>query len=105
MTQHNVVAAEVENPLGFVPVEFALSLVTFGSGEALNEHILGNRWPAADERLDPLPGEARATRAPGGDRAGGGGPLRRGAGDGARRRDRPGGRRWGGSAGARPAAW
>jgi G6PDH family F420-dependent oxidoreductase len=25
-----------------------------GSGEALNEHILGDRWPAADERLDML---------------------------------------------------
>jgi hypothetical protein len=23
-------------------------------GENLNEHILGNRWPAADERLDML---------------------------------------------------
>jgi F-type H+-transporting ATPase subunit b len=30
MTDHIVVAAAVENPLGFVPVEFALSLVTFG---------------------------------------------------------------------------
>lgn len=25
-----------------------------GSGELLNEHILGNRWPRADERLDML---------------------------------------------------
>jgi G6PDH family F420-dependent oxidoreductase len=25
-----------------------------GSGEALNEHILGDRWPAADERLEML---------------------------------------------------
>jgi G6PDH family F420-dependent oxidoreductase len=25
-----------------------------GSGEALNEHILGGRWPGADERLDML---------------------------------------------------
>jgi G6PDH family F420-dependent oxidoreductase len=25
-----------------------------GSGEALNEHILGDRWPAAQERLDML---------------------------------------------------
>jgi G6PDH family F420-dependent oxidoreductase len=25
-----------------------------GSGEALNEHILGDRWPAADTRLDML---------------------------------------------------
>ena len=25
-----------------------------GTGEALNEHILGDRWPAADERLDML---------------------------------------------------
>jgi G6PDH family F420-dependent oxidoreductase len=30
---------------------FALGL---GSGEALNEHILGGRWPAADERLEML---------------------------------------------------
>ncbi len=25
-----------------------------GSGEALNEHVLGDRWPAADARLDML---------------------------------------------------
>ena len=25
-----------------------------GSGEALNEHILGDRWPGADERLEML---------------------------------------------------
>src|SRR5947209_8259474 len=25
-----------------------------GSGEALNEHILGDRWPEADERLEML---------------------------------------------------
>lgn len=25
-----------------------------GSGEALNEHVLGDRWPAVDERLDML---------------------------------------------------
>jgi G6PDH family F420-dependent oxidoreductase len=25
-----------------------------GSGEALNEHVLGDRWPAAEERLDML---------------------------------------------------
>jgi G6PDH family F420-dependent oxidoreductase len=30
---------------------FALGL---GSGEALNEHILGDHWPAADERLEML---------------------------------------------------
>jgi G6PDH family F420-dependent oxidoreductase len=30
---------------------FALGL---GSGEALNEHILGDRWPEADERLEML---------------------------------------------------
>lgn len=30
---------------------FALGL---GSGEALNEHVLGDRWPAADERLEML---------------------------------------------------
>ncbi len=25
-----------------------------GTGEALNEHILGSRWPSAEERLDML---------------------------------------------------
>lgn len=25
-----------------------------GSGEALNEHVLGDRWPGADERLEML---------------------------------------------------
>ncbi|MGZ4273763.1 MAG: TIGR03557 family F420-dependent LLM class oxidoreductase, partial [Solirubrobacteraceae bacterium] len=30
---------------------FALGV---GSGEALNEHILGTRWPEADERLEML---------------------------------------------------
>ena len=30
---------------------FALGL---GTGEALNEHILGTRWPSADERLEML---------------------------------------------------
>jgi G6PDH family F420-dependent oxidoreductase len=30
---------------------FALGL---GTGEALNEHVLGDRWPAADERLEML---------------------------------------------------
>jgi alkanesulfonate monooxygenase SsuD/methylene tetrahydromethanopterin reductase-like flavin-dependent oxidoreductase (luciferase family) len=30
---------------------FALGL---GSGEALNEHILGDHWPQADERLEML---------------------------------------------------
>src|SRR5207302_2549099 len=30
---------------------FALGV---GSGEALNEHILGGRWPEADERLEML---------------------------------------------------
>jgi G6PDH family F420-dependent oxidoreductase len=29
-------------------------LLGVGSGEALNEHILGDRWPAADERLEML---------------------------------------------------
>jgi G6PDH family F420-dependent oxidoreductase len=31
--------------------EFALGV---GSGEALNEHIFGDAWPAADERLEML---------------------------------------------------
>ncbi len=29
-------------------------LLGVGSGEALNEHILGDRWPGADERLEML---------------------------------------------------
>jgi G6PDH family F420-dependent oxidoreductase len=28
--------------------------VGLGTGEALNEHVLGDRWPRADERLDML---------------------------------------------------
>jgi coenzyme F420-dependent glucose-6-phosphate dehydrogenase len=29
-------------------------MLGLGTGENLNEHVLGNRWPAADERLDML---------------------------------------------------
>jgi G6PDH family F420-dependent oxidoreductase len=39
------------------PAIIAQAAATFlgvGSGENLNEHILGDRWPAADERLDML---------------------------------------------------
>ncbi len=38
---------------------FALGL---GSGEALNEHILGNHWPQADERLEMLEEAVRIIR-------------------------------------------
>ncbi|MBV9417933.1 MAG: TIGR03557 family F420-dependent LLM class oxidoreductase [Solirubrobacterales bacterium] len=38
---------------------FALGL---GSGEALNEHILGDRWPEADERLEMLEEAVEAIR-------------------------------------------
>lgn len=34
-----------------------------GSGEALNEHILGDRWPAADERLEMLEESVEVMRA------------------------------------------
>jgi G6PDH family F420-dependent oxidoreductase len=39
---------------------FALGL---GSGEALNEHILGDRWPRADERLEMLEEAVEVIRA------------------------------------------
>jgi G6PDH family F420-dependent oxidoreductase len=39
---------------------FALGL---GSGEALNEHILGDRWPEADERLEMLEEAVEVIRA------------------------------------------
>src|SRR5437764_1892703 len=38
---------------------FALGV---GSGEALNEHILGGRWPSADERLEMLEEAVGVTR-------------------------------------------
>ena len=34
-----------------------------GSGEALNEHILGDRWPEADERLEMLEEAVEVMRA------------------------------------------
>ncbi len=34
-----------------------------GTGEALNEHITGQRWPAADERLDMLEEAVQVIRA------------------------------------------
>jgi hypothetical protein len=34
-----------------LPGRFTLGL---GTGENLNEHVLGARWPAPDERLDML---------------------------------------------------
>jgi G6PDH family F420-dependent oxidoreductase len=34
-----------------------------GSGEALNEHILGDRWPGADERLEMLEEAVEVIRA------------------------------------------
>ncbi len=38
-------------PRSLLEGRFALGV---GSGEALNEHILGDRWPQADERLEML---------------------------------------------------
>src|ERR1700730_14634268 len=56
---------------------FALGI---GSGEALNEHILGDLWPAADQRLEMLEEAVEGIRAlrGGGQASPRGGPLHRG---------------------------
>ncbi len=46
-----IVAHAAATAACLLPGRFALGV---GSGEALNEHVLGGRWPAADERLDML---------------------------------------------------
>jgi G6PDH family F420-dependent oxidoreductase len=43
-----------------MPGRFALGV---GSGEALNEHVLGGRWPAADERIEMLEEAVEVVRA------------------------------------------
>jgi G6PDH family F420-dependent oxidoreductase len=46
-----VIAQAAATVATLLPGRFALGV---GSGEALNEHILGDRWPSADERLEML---------------------------------------------------
>jgi coenzyme F420-dependent glucose-6-phosphate dehydrogenase len=46
-----IVAQAAATAAAMMPGRFFLGV---GSGEALNEHILGHRWPAASERLDML---------------------------------------------------
>src|SRR5436190_16852542 len=46
-----VIAHAAATAATMMPGRFFLGL---GSGENLNEHILGDRWPAPDERLDML---------------------------------------------------
>ena len=46
-----IVAQAAATSAVMLPGRFFLGL---GSGENLNEHIVGARWPAADERLDML---------------------------------------------------
>src|ERR671929_226093 len=46
-----IVAQAAATAAALMPGRFFLGL---GSGENLNEHILGDRWPPADERLDML---------------------------------------------------
>ncbi len=46
-----IVAQAAATIAAMMPGRFALGV---GSGENLNEHILGDRWPSADERLEML---------------------------------------------------
>lgn len=46
-----IVAQAAATAACMLPGRFALGV---GSGEALNEHVLGDRWPAAAERLEML---------------------------------------------------
>jgi G6PDH family F420-dependent oxidoreductase len=46
-----IIAQAAATAATMLPGRFTLGV---GSGEALNEHILGDRWPPADERLDML---------------------------------------------------
>ncbi len=46
-----IVAHAAATAAAMMPGRFFLGL---GSGENLNEHVLGDRWPAIDERLDML---------------------------------------------------
>ena len=46
-----VIAQATATSANLLPGRFRFGV---GTGEALNEHILGDRWPAADVRLDML---------------------------------------------------
>jgi coenzyme F420-dependent glucose-6-phosphate dehydrogenase len=46
-----IVAHAAATAASMMPGRFFLGV---GSGENLNEHVLGDKWPAADERLDML---------------------------------------------------
>ena len=46
-----IIAQAAATTADMMPGRFSLGV---GSGEALNEHILGDRWPATDERLEML---------------------------------------------------
>ncbi len=50
-THPAVVAQAAATSAAMLPGRFVLGV---GSGEALNEHILGDAWPSADERLEML---------------------------------------------------
>src|SRR5918911_1987357 len=44
-----IVAQAAATSAAMLPGRFALGV---GSGEALNEHVLGDRWPSAEERIE-----------------------------------------------------
>src|SRR5919197_4228213 len=46
-----IVAQAAATSAALMPDRFFLGL---GPGESLNEHVLGDRWPSADERLEML---------------------------------------------------
>jgi G6PDH family F420-dependent oxidoreductase len=46
-----IIAQAAATAATMLPGRFTLGV---GSGEALNEHVLGDRWPPADERLEML---------------------------------------------------
>ena len=46
-----IIAQAAATTADMMPGRFSLGV---GSGEALNEHILGDRWPTTDERLEML---------------------------------------------------
>ena len=54
-----IVAQAAATTACMMPGRFALGV---GTGENLNEHILGDRWPAADERLEMLQEAVRVMR-------------------------------------------
>ena len=55
-----IVAHAAATSAVMAPGRFRLGV---GSGEALNEHVLGDRWPAADERLEMLEEAVEVMRA------------------------------------------